>query len=108
MIGYSDLSFGVILLCCIAPFELYSQLSTSSLIANPFIDTTFVKHFSSVRKGFFLTLPRMLIFHCAAEINLPRNAAYWEIARIDQEEQFASRIPSRSQVINENEAKQEV
>jgi hypothetical protein len=50
----------------------------------------------------------MLIFHCAAEINLPRNAAYWEIARIDQEEQFASRIPSRSQVINENEAKQEV
>jgi hypothetical protein len=46
----------------------------------------------------------MLIFHCAAEINQPRNAAKWEIARIGQEEQFASRISSRSQVINENDA----
>jgi hypothetical protein len=45
-----------------------------------------------------MTVPRMLIFYCAAEINHPRNAAWWEIARLDQEEQFASRISSRSQV----------
>ncbi len=50
----------------------------------------------------------MLIFHCAAEINQPRNAAQWEIARIDQDEQFASRKTSRSQVIDAYEAKQEV
>jgi hypothetical protein len=28
--------------------------------------------------------PRMIIFHCAAEINQSRKAAYWNIARIDQ------------------------
>ncbi len=50
----------------------------------------------------------MLIFHCAAEINQPRNAAQWEIARIDQEEQFASRKTSRSQEIDDYEAKHDV
>jgi hypothetical protein len=48
----------------------------------------------------------MFIFHCAAEINQPRNAAKWEIARIVHEELFASRISSRSQVFNENDAVQ--
>jgi hypothetical protein len=28
------------------------------------------------------TVPQMLIFHCAAEVNQPRNDAQWEIARI--------------------------
>jgi hypothetical protein len=42
-------------------------------------------------------------FYCAAEINQPGNAAEWEIARIGQEEQFASRKTSRSKVIDEYE-----
>jgi hypothetical protein len=53
-------------------------------------------------------VPRRLIFHCAAEINQPRYAAQWEIARIGQEEQFASRKTSRSQLTIEYKAKQEI
>ncbi len=41
-----------------------------------------------------ILVPRMLIFHWAAETN----AALWEIVRIGQEEQFASRKTSRSQL----------
>jgi hypothetical protein len=50
---------------------------------------------------------QMLFFHCAAEINQPRNAVLWAIARIVQEEQFASRKSPTSQVSDEYEAKQE-
>jgi hypothetical protein len=46
-------------------------------------------------------------FSLCSRVNQPRNAAWWEIARIDQEEQFASRKTSRSQKIIEYEAKQE-
>ncbi len=47
----------------------------------------------------------MLIFHCAAEINQPKNAVLRKIARISQEAQFASRKASRSQTIIEYKAK---
>jgi hypothetical protein len=50
-------------------------------------------------------MPQKLIFHCAAEINQPKNAVLREIARIGQEAQFASRKASRSQTTIEYKAK---
>ncbi len=41
----------------------------------------------------------MLIFHYAAEIDQPKFTAEWEIARMDQELQFALRKTSRSEII---------
>jgi hypothetical protein len=50
-------------------------------------------------------MPQMLFFHCAAEINQPKNDVLREIARIGQEAQFASRKASRSQTTIEYKAK---
>jgi Ribonuclease G/E len=50
-------------------------------------------------------MPQMLLFHCVAEINQPKNAVLRKIARIGQEAQFACRKASRSQTTNEYKAK---
>ena len=48
------------------------------------------------------TVPRQLVFYCAAVIKHPRIAAQCHNARMDQEEQFTSRKTPISQVIKEN------